>query len=198
MERTYSGQSTARTCGGGDDVLPTGTFTKSFGSCGGYIAGSKQLIDYLRRHNPAHLYAVSMSPPAAQQVGCLAWVTYLNIGLGVCLQQLTGLSRQSMFGSLGQLITSISHSSSTNQRPPLHKTAEWTLDAGQPNPLRTVSCTSTTALQKTVDTTLLQVISAIKLINGDDGTSRGIEKVREDIEASKPVNSIACIFRCAA
>jgi serine palmitoyltransferase len=47
---------------------PAGTFTKSFGSAGGYIAGSKQLIAYLRRHCPAHLYATSMAPGVAQQI----------------------------------------------------------------------------------------------------------------------------------
>nr|GMC88883.1 long chain base biosynthesis protein 2A [Ipomoea batatas] len=45
-----------------------GTFTKSFGSCGGYIAGSKELIQYLKYTCPAHLYATSISPPAAQQI----------------------------------------------------------------------------------------------------------------------------------
>ena len=45
-----------------------GTFTKSFGSAGGYIAGSKALITYLRRHCPAHLYATSMAPGVAQQI----------------------------------------------------------------------------------------------------------------------------------
>ncbi|RWR85961.1 long chain base biosynthesis protein 2a-like protein [Cinnamomum micranthum f. kanehirae] len=49
------------------DVM-MGTFTKSFGSCGGYIAGSKELIQYLKYSCPAHLYATSMSPPAVQQV----------------------------------------------------------------------------------------------------------------------------------
>uniref|UniRef100_M1BIA8 Serine palmitoyltransferase long chain base subunit n=1 Tax=Solanum tuberosum TaxID=4113 RepID=M1BIA8_SOLTU len=45
-----------------------GTFTKSFGSCGGYIAGSKELIEYLKYTCPAHVYAISISPPAAQQI----------------------------------------------------------------------------------------------------------------------------------
>lgn len=49
------------------DVM-MGTFTKSFGSCGGYIAGSKELIQYLKCYCPAHLYATSISPPAAQQI----------------------------------------------------------------------------------------------------------------------------------
>ncbi|KAL5712886.1 serine C-palmitoyltransferase [Ranunculus cassubicifolius] len=51
-----------------DVDIMMGTFTKSFGSCGGYIAGSKELIDYLKYNCPAHLYATSISPPAAQQI----------------------------------------------------------------------------------------------------------------------------------
>ncbi|XP_058102990.1 long chain base biosynthesis protein 2a [Magnolia sinica] len=51
-----------------DVDIMMGTFTKSFGSCGGYIAGSKELIQYLKYTCPAHLYATSMSPPAVQQV----------------------------------------------------------------------------------------------------------------------------------
>lgn len=49
------------------DIL-MGTFTKSFGSAGGYIAGSKRLIDFLRTNSHAHCYASSMSPPIAQQI----------------------------------------------------------------------------------------------------------------------------------
>ncbi|XP_057982597.1 long chain base biosynthesis protein 2a-like isoform X2 [Malania oleifera] len=51
-----------------DVDIMMGTFTKSFGSCGGYIAGSKELIQYLKYTSPAHLYATSISPPAAQQI----------------------------------------------------------------------------------------------------------------------------------
>ncbi|XP_049763427.1 serine palmitoyltransferase 2 isoform X2 [Schistocerca cancellata] len=49
------------------DIL-MGTFTKSFGSAGGYIAGSKKLISYLRVHSHAACYAASMSPPVIQQI----------------------------------------------------------------------------------------------------------------------------------
>lgn len=51
-----------------DVDIMMGTFTKSFGSCGGYIAGSKELIAYLRQICPSHLYATSISPPAAEQI----------------------------------------------------------------------------------------------------------------------------------
>ncbi|KMZ64165.1 Long chain base biosynthesis protein [Zostera marina] len=51
-----------------DIDIMMGTFTKSFGSCGGYIAASKEIIEYLMYTCPAHLYATSMSPPAVEQV----------------------------------------------------------------------------------------------------------------------------------
>jgi len=49
------------------DVL-MGTFTKSFGAVGGYIAGSRQLVAWLRRHCAGSVYCSSISPPACQQV----------------------------------------------------------------------------------------------------------------------------------
>ncbi|KAM6162943.1 serine palmitoyltransferase 3 [Rhynchocyon petersi] len=49
------------------DVL-MGTFTKSFGASGGYIAGKKELVDYLRVNSHSSVYATSMSPPIAQQI----------------------------------------------------------------------------------------------------------------------------------
>ncbi|GAB2217027.1 hypothetical protein Droror1_Dr00000185 [Drosera rotundifolia] len=42
-----------------DVDIMMGTFTKSFGSCGGYIAGSKELIQYLKYTCLAHLYGTS-------------------------------------------------------------------------------------------------------------------------------------------
>ena len=51
-----------------DVDIMMGTFTKSFGSCGGYIAGDKAMIDYLRAQCPANLYATAMSPPAVEMV----------------------------------------------------------------------------------------------------------------------------------
>ena len=49
-----------------DVDIMMGTFTKSFGSAGGYIAGSKDLIQYLRKNSLAFIYPTSMSPPVAR------------------------------------------------------------------------------------------------------------------------------------
>jgi serine palmitoyltransferase len=49
------------------DIL-MGTFTKSFGSAGGYIAGSKELIAVLRANSHAQSYGTAMTAPVAYQV----------------------------------------------------------------------------------------------------------------------------------
>jgi 8-amino-7-oxononanoate synthase len=45
--------------------LLMGTLSKAMGSCGGYIAGSRALIDYLRHTVPGFVYSVGMPPPVA-------------------------------------------------------------------------------------------------------------------------------------
>lgn len=42
-----------------------GTLSKSFGSCGGYIAGDKALVEYLKYTAPGFVYSVGLSPPNA-------------------------------------------------------------------------------------------------------------------------------------
>ncbi|KAK5908263.1 hypothetical protein CgunFtcFv8_016337 [Champsocephalus gunnari] len=49
------------------DVM-MGTFTKSFGAAGGYIAGKKELVDYLRCQSHSAVYATSLSPPVTEQI----------------------------------------------------------------------------------------------------------------------------------
>ncbi|KAH9941536.1 serine palmitoyltransferase 2 [Amylocystis lapponica] len=49
------------------DIL-MGTFTKSFGAAGGYIAGNKALIDRLRIKGHSGPYAEAMSPPVLTQI----------------------------------------------------------------------------------------------------------------------------------
>jgi serine palmitoyltransferase len=54
-------------CDPADVDILMGTFTKSFGSVGGYIAGDQAVIDYLRQTSLGTRYAVSMSPPCVRQ-----------------------------------------------------------------------------------------------------------------------------------
>ena len=42
-----------------------GTLSKSLASCGGYIAGSDELIEYLKYTAPGFVYSVGISPPNA-------------------------------------------------------------------------------------------------------------------------------------
>jgi 8-amino-7-oxononanoate synthase len=48
-----------------DVDLWMGTLSKSFGACGGYIAGSKALVEYLKYTAPGFVYSVGISPPNA-------------------------------------------------------------------------------------------------------------------------------------
>lgn len=58
------------------DIL-MGTYTKSFAAAGGYIAGSKDLIQHLRINSDAQHYASSIAPPVAQQI-----ITSMSIIMG--------------------------------------------------------------------------------------------------------------------
>ena len=44
------------------DIL-MGTFTKSFGGAGGYIAGSAALVDHVKHSSPGHLQATALGAP---------------------------------------------------------------------------------------------------------------------------------------
>lgn len=46
-----------------DVDLWMGTLSKSFGSCGGYIAGCKEVVEYLKYTAPGFVYSVGLSPP---------------------------------------------------------------------------------------------------------------------------------------
>ncbi len=53
-----------------------GTLSKSLASCGGYIAGSAELIEYLKYTAPGFVYSVGISPPNA--AAALAALTILQ------------------------------------------------------------------------------------------------------------------------
>ncbi|MGI5848916.1 MAG: aminotransferase class I/II-fold pyridoxal phosphate-dependent enzyme [Christensenellales bacterium] len=49
----------------GDIDIKMGTLSKGLGTCGGYIAGEKSLIDYLHYSLPGFMFSVGISPPIA-------------------------------------------------------------------------------------------------------------------------------------
>eukprot|EP00462_Mataza_sp_D1_P025134 CAMPEP_0175144046 /NCGR_PEP_ID=MMETSP0087-20121206/13868_1 /TAXON_ID=136419 /ORGANISM="Unknown Unknown, Strain D1" /LENGTH=471 /DNA_ID=CAMNT_0016428379 /DNA_START=82 /DNA_END=1497 /DNA_ORIENTATION=- len=49
------------------DIL-MGTFTKSFGAVGGYIASSREIVNHLRLSSMGSVYSASISPPACMQI----------------------------------------------------------------------------------------------------------------------------------
>ncbi|KAI6242076.1 Aminotransferase domain containing protein [Aphelenchoides fujianensis] len=57
------------------DVL-MGTITKSFAGAGGYIAGTRALVQHLRSRTPGPIYSPTMSPPVIAQV-----ITSLKISM---------------------------------------------------------------------------------------------------------------------
>lgn len=77
------------------DIL-MGTFTKSFGAAGGYLAGDKDVIDHIRTTCHSSIYAESISVPVLQQI-----ITSMRIISGEChgddgrrrIQQLSRNSR---------------------------------------------------------------------------------------------------------
>lgn len=60
-----------------DVDIMMGTFTKSFAAVGGYIAGDKDLINFVRGTAFSSVYDVSMTTPMVQQI-----ITVLNILMG--------------------------------------------------------------------------------------------------------------------
>lgn len=48
-----------------DIDLAMGTLSKSFGSCGGYIAGCRELVEYLKYTSPGFVYSVGLPPSNA-------------------------------------------------------------------------------------------------------------------------------------
>ncbi|HEX7377744.1 MAG TPA: aminotransferase class I/II-fold pyridoxal phosphate-dependent enzyme [Pirellulales bacterium] len=59
-----------------DVDLWMGTLSKSFGSCGGYIAGNKAVVEYLKYTAPGFVYSVGISPSNA--AAALASIRMLN------------------------------------------------------------------------------------------------------------------------
>lgn len=62
-----TGRGIAEECGvdAGEIDIWMGTMSKTLSGCGGYIAGSKALVDYLKFTAPGFVYSVGMPPPVA-------------------------------------------------------------------------------------------------------------------------------------
>jgi serine palmitoyltransferase len=78
------------------DIL-MGTFTKSFGSVGGYIAGDKHLIKYLRQTSFSTSYSESMSLPCVQMILAALDVITGADGTNSGQQRITALRENSNF-----------------------------------------------------------------------------------------------------
>ncbi len=92
-----------------DVDLWMGTLSKSFASCGGYIAGNSALIEYLKYTAPGFVYSVGISPPNAaaslaaiqlllakpERVACLQDRSKLFLDLAKEYNLNTGLSKGS-------------------------------------------------------------------------------------------------------
>jgi serine palmitoyltransferase len=78
------------------DIL-MGTFTKSFGSVGGYIASNKELISYLRQTSFGSVYSMSMSLPCVQMIISALDVITGADGTNSGQQRITALRENSNF-----------------------------------------------------------------------------------------------------
>ncbi|HSK67847.1 MAG TPA: aminotransferase class I/II-fold pyridoxal phosphate-dependent enzyme [Candidatus Limnocylindria bacterium] len=71
-----------------DDVdIKMGTLSKGLGTCGGYLAGKRSLIEYLRYNLPGFVFSVGISPPLA--AATLAAVRLLRADTSI-VKQLEG------------------------------------------------------------------------------------------------------------
>jgi len=78
------------------DIL-MGTFTKSFGGMGGYIAGNKNLIDCLKSSCAGSLYGSNLSPVVAQQVLTAFRIICGEDGTEIGLQRLESIKSNANF-----------------------------------------------------------------------------------------------------
>ncbi|KAI8815093.1 pyridoxal phosphate-dependent transferase [Cladochytrium replicatum] len=80
------------------DVL-MGTFTKSFGSAGGYIAGRKAIIDHLRVTNHSAIYAESLTPVGLGQIQACLKILMGEDGTDEGRRRITSLRQNSLYFS---------------------------------------------------------------------------------------------------
>ncbi|CAM9989338.1 unnamed protein product, partial [Discosporangium mesarthrocarpum] len=80
-----------------DIDIMMGTFTKSFGGMGGYIAGSKELINHLRLKCAGVMYHNALSPVVAKQVYTALRIIMGEDGTTIGAQKLRAVRQNSNF-----------------------------------------------------------------------------------------------------
>jgi len=81
----------------GDVDILMGTFTKSFGAVGGYIASSRETITFLKTSSAGSVYSASISPPAVQQVISAFKIILGEDGTNIGRQKLDALRNNANF-----------------------------------------------------------------------------------------------------
>lgn len=76
-----------------------GTFTKSFGAAGGYIAGKKSIIDHLRLNNHCAIYAEPIAVPILRQITSSMRIILGELGGEEGRLRIQNLARNSKFFS---------------------------------------------------------------------------------------------------
>uniref|UniRef100_A0A0A9X853 serine C-palmitoyltransferase n=1 Tax=Lygus hesperus TaxID=30085 RepID=A0A0A9X853_LYGHE len=77
--------------------LMMGTFTKSFGSVGGYIAGDKHVIQYLRSNSEGYLTSMSIPPAACQQIISALRIINGKDGTNIGREKLRSIHENSLY-----------------------------------------------------------------------------------------------------
>eukprot|EP00457_Paulinella_chromatophora_P003629 gb/GEZN01003637.1/.p1 GENE.gb/GEZN01003637.1/~~gb/GEZN01003637.1/.p1 ORF type:complete len:509 (-),score=84.28 gb/GEZN01003637.1/:507-2033(-) len=80
-----------------DVEILMGTFTKSFGGVGGYIAGDAKLIRFLRKVSAGYVYSSSISPPTTQQIISAFQIIQGEDGTSLGRQKLDSLKANSNY-----------------------------------------------------------------------------------------------------
>jgi len=80
-----------------DVDIMMGTFTKSFGAVGGYMAGTKDLIRFFRKDSAGSVYSQSISAPACQQILSAFDIIEGNDGSNYGQQKITQLKQNSIY-----------------------------------------------------------------------------------------------------
>jgi glycine C-acetyltransferase len=74
-----------------------GTLSKSLGGMGGYVAGSKALVDYLRAYARSHVFSCALSPPIVGGVAAALQIAETEPELRARLWENVRVAREALF-----------------------------------------------------------------------------------------------------